>query len=387
MNNLFLFFWLGLSLFSYHSDVLILDDLEVCINGPGCTTTVTLLNPDPVGCSQGYILEVITDLPNPTADQLVYDLVPPGTYSVTYTQTDTCGTSFSDSFAVEVLDCAAPLPFCEEGMLIEFQSNQFEIQLPSEIFDDGSFDNCGGPVVLSFSSDSTDTVRAFYCPDDLGLHEIELWVTDASGNQDFCETFVFFQANIPCEIIPEVWINNKVLTEEEAGISGVEITHEFYLNSSIVDIECITDENGDCSIYELIWGVNDIVVVPRKDEEYRNGVTTSDMALILKHILGIELLDSPYKIIAADVNNDGHVSTSDLIPMQLLILGLIDGFPNNTSWRFVDAEYEFSNPMNPWSGGPFPEIVGYFNVALPGEAYPKFFGLKVGDVNNTANPD
>lgn len=63
------------------------------------------------------------------------------------------------------------------------------------------------------------------------------------------------------------------------------------------------------------------------------------MVLVARHILGTQLLDSPYKIIAADVNRSNTVSTADLVDMRKLILQYEGSFPDNTSWRFIDASY------------------------------------------------
>jgi hypothetical protein len=101
----------------------------------------------------------------------------------------------------------------------------------------------------------------------------------------------------------------------------------------------------------------DITITPHLDENPLNGVTTFDLVLITKHILGIQLLDSPYKMIAADVNNSSTITTADMIQLRKLILGIYDDFPNNTSWRFVDADYVFPDPTNPWlQEFPDPEI-------------------------------
>lgn len=40
-----------------------------------------------------------------------------------------------------------------------------------------------------------------------------------------------------------------------------------------------------------------------KNDDITNGVTTLDIVLIQRHILGLKPLNSPYKILAADVNN------------------------------------------------------------------------------------
>jgi hypothetical protein len=101
--------------------------------------------------------------------------------------------------------------------------------------------------------------------------------------------------------------------------------------------------------------------------------------LISKHILGVEQLGSPYKMIAADVNNSRSITTLDLIQLRKLILSIDTQFSNNTSWRFVRADYAFPNPANPWFED-FPEVVNINN--LPASlASAHFVAVKIGDVN------
>jgi hypothetical protein len=45
------------------------------------------------------------------------------------------------------------------------------------------------------------------------------------------------------------------------------------------------------------------------DEDAGNGVSTYDLVLISLHILQVDQLDSPYKVIAADANNSQSVTT------------------------------------------------------------------------------
>jgi hypothetical protein len=59
----------------------------------------------------------------------------------------------------------------------------------------GSFDNCPGDLIFSFSPDVNDDNVLYTC-DDLGQQPVEIWVTDAAGNQDFCETFIVVQDNM-----------------------------------------------------------------------------------------------------------------------------------------------------------------------------------------------
>jgi hypothetical protein len=104
-----------------------------------------------------------------------------------------------------------------------------------------------------------------------------------------------------------------------------------------------------------------------------------------KHILALNPLNSPYKLIAADVNNSGSITTLDMIILRQAILLQRDDFgSNNTSWRFVPAEYNFPQANNPWATA-FPEVLNINDFA--GSANEDFVAIKVGDVNNSAVVD
>ena len=108
-----------------------------------------------------------------------------------------------------------------------------------------------------------------------------------------------------------------------------------------------------------------------------------DLIMISRHILGIETLDSPYRLIAADVDQSGTITSFDIVELRKLILMINDEFPNNTSWRFVDGSYVFANPTNPF-GATFPTE---YNINdLIDNMIADFVAIKVGDVNGSAVP-
>jgi len=125
----------------------------------------------------------------------------------------------------------------------------------------------------------------------------------------------------------------------------------------------------------------DFTITPLKDDNPLNGVTTYDLVLISKHILGIEPLGSPYRMIAADANKSNSITTFDIVEIRKLILGIYNELPNNTSWRFVDKSHVFPNPANPFMG-PIPENISIADV-LTNQLDQNFVGVKIGDVNST----
>ena len=175
---------------------------------------------------------------------------------------------------------------------------------------------------------------------------------------------------------------------ESARLQGV-VTNEFGATVLNVDIE-LTDgseqviastiANGGFQVNDIAT-CEDIIVKLDKKDDYSNGITTLDMVLILKHILNIQAFDSPYQSIAADVNKSNSISAADLVAIRKVILGTTSTFPNNNgSWRFIDADYNFldNNPLDE----DFPETL---TINLSKDTDFNFVGVKVGDVNGTAD--
>lgn len=121
---------------------------------------------------------------------------------------------------------------------------------------------------------------------------------------------------------------------------------------------------------------------PEKDINPIDGVSAMDIVFIIQHILGTNFFNSPYKIIAADVNGNNAVTTMDVIHIRRLILGITDSFPDMPSWRFVPASFEFPEPDNPFFSV-FPESL-QFDSLLADAVNQDFIAIKLGDVNLTA---
>ena len=161
---------------------------------------------------------------------------------------------------------------------------------------------------------------------------------------------------------------------------------DIYLPEVMVNLEgserpgYMTDEEGLYAFNEIDFG-RSYRVVPEKDHDYLNGVSTLDLVQIQRHVLGLETLNSPYKIIAADINRSGEVNGLDLVELRKLILGLYNELPDNTSWRMVDAAHEFFDPTNPFFES-LPE--NYIVRELVTDMEIDFIGVKVGDVNLSA---
>lgn len=121
---------------------------------------------------------------------------------------------------------------------------------------------------------------------------------------------------------------------------------------------------------------------PRYNGPANQGLSNLDQIAILKHYLGIQLLDSPYKILAADVDFSQSIGFEDVSILQQIILGRRSAFPSGDSWRFVPEAYDFPDPANPWAEN-FPVHIEIDNLDFTAVGH-NFVAIKLGDVNGTA---
>ncbi len=125
-------------------------------------------------------------------------------------------------------------------------------------------------------------------------------------------------------------------------------------------------------------------VTPEKsnDVNITNGITMLDLNIIRMHVLGVQLLSSPYQIIAADANLSGSVTTLDVnIVRSLVLQGNTSHFPFGRLWQFVSSDFIFPDPANPF---PFDKSRSYSN-ASGNYTNQNFTGIKMCDVNNSWN--
>jgi subtilisin-like proprotein convertase family protein len=298
--------------------------------------------------------------------------VPAGTYEVSRTSVDACGNSGTAVNTVTV-EPKAPTAYCTDELVIDLMvAGMAEVNAAD--FNFASSDNCTatGDLSYAFSSDITNTVMTVTC-DNLGANTVEMWVFDAAGMTDYCVVTLTVQNNNGADCgTGTLTVAGAINTEDADAVSEVEVE----VNGGLFATS--TDADG-LFTFDLAQG-GDYTVAPSYDVNVANGVTTFDIVKVTRHILGIESLDSAYKVIAADANNSASVTTLDIVSIRKVILQIEDAFPDNTSWRFVDAAYTFADPMNPWG---FAEVVNVNNLEADALST-DFVAVKVGDVTGDA---
>jgi len=105
------------------------------------------------------------------------------------------------------------------------------------------------------------------------------------------------------------------------------------------------DTQNDVGLYNLFdigleaGNGNARVNIISNTDNWYEGVKTSDLVRMQKHVLLIEPFNNPYQYLSGDVTNDGKVSTADMVETRKLVLYNIDSFSNVHNWRFVPTYF------------------------------------------------
>lgn len=320
-------------------------------------------------------------------------------HTVTWRVSDGCGNFKTCTSSFMVIDNIPPTPYCVNLSTALMENGQVELWACD--FDLGAFDNCTLAENLRFTFTDVNpdddpsynpltkcSSKIFTCDDIIAaggsVVELDVYVWDEKDNSDFCTVFLtLVDNNDSCEDVgnsPMAQIGGQISNAYGQALENVEVSLTRMAQPEFPNVKK-TDNSGhfmfDNNPMYQAYQLNG-----HNNANPLNGVSTLDILLIQRHILGLDRLDSPHKLIAADVNNDESISSIDLLELRKLILGIYDEFPENESWRFID-DAGILNVQNPW---PVPDVryIGDLDNNLMQE---NFTGIKIGDVNNSASAD
>nr|HMU05101.1 T9SS type A sorting domain-containing protein [Saprospiraceae bacterium] len=207
---------------------------------------------------------------------------------------------------------------------------------------------------------------------------LDMTVTDESGNQDFCPVELILQdnANLCPDLITNGSVSGRIVSLNNKVPIGTSVT----VNSVENNKSKVINTQGLYTVDSLPLG-REYEIKPTLNINPLDGVTTTDLVLIQRHILGIATFDNPYKLIAADINSSKSVSAIDLVELRKLILGIKVSFPNNLpSWVFVPKDFAFTSNNSPYN---YNSTIVIDNLASDVDSL-DFIAVKIGDVNGTA---
>ena len=333
---------------------------------------------------------------------LMLDPLPIGNYRVTWTVGDGCGNANSMNQYFEVADKKAPTPIMVDIATAVMTNGM--VELKARTFDKGgcdlgclsSLDNCTPKEGLFFTFDehipnlwdeplkwanqlakygkyffnpttgaiSTEAAyfgstadawlpaertaqRVYQCDyteDGSYVKSVKIYVWDQfaydedcdDNNYDFANVLVNFNhcADNPSPLFS---VSGSVSTETGVDFNGM----------------VMTADNGEnvlstisAGSYEFSLDADEYSLEGTNDENYLNGVTTLDLVIIQKYLLGLKEITNPYTLLAADANNDGNIAASDLLAIRKVILGSSQSFANldnpKFGWNLIFAAFNLA---------------------------------------------
>ncbi|MCB9308931.1 MAG: HYR domain-containing protein [Lewinellaceae bacterium] len=325
-------------------------------------------------------------------------------HKVLWKVTDGCGNVDQCESTIMSVDKKAPTPYCVSVHTAIMQTTPKMVELWAVDFNKGSFDNCTPQSKLFYTFDGTQPIlsrinevhyfkgvgqnatlaeynqgKAYkWLPTSrsaghiwlaAGDYAVNVSVWDEAWNTDFC--------TVSLQILDDSnssRVSGNVLSMMQIPMENVLVN---YQDNTGNDKSAQTNSNGK---FEIIVGNGSFVnVALDKNIEFMDGVSTLDLVMIQRHILGIENFASPYKVIAADADNNGKISVNDLSEIRKLILGINTEYPHNKSWRFTSDNQKMDQD-NPF---PFIEKLDVPNLTSDIDEQ-NFTGIKIGDVNGSA---
>ena len=327
--------------------------------------------------------------------------LPEGTYVVVWTVGDGCGNAVSKRQYVEVRDKKAPTPVMVDIATASMENGM--VELTARWFDKGgcdngcisSFDNCtpdeglyftftpvlpdiygpkwkqfrndyqqyglyfynsetgayaskkdfekvGNTKIHAFDPDNHTSIKRFWCEylkEGEDRLTIPVYVWDEFAMDEECNDNNYDYANVILTIE-----HCKSGTASLAGmVTNAQDKLAMVAKKGSESVVAYTESDGSYKIDNLSAG--DYTVSGSSDVNYLKGVSTLDLVLIQKHILGMKKITNPYKIIAADANASGKINSSDLLHIRKVLLGKKNGF-DNSSWLALSSDYTFSGAEN-----------------------------------------
>ncbi len=308
---------------------------------------------------------------------------PIGIHKISWFVEDGCANVGVCETLFEIKDCKAPTPYCHTGIITVPMPSSGCIDIWAKDLDLGSFDNCTTKdnLLFYFDNDPTKTSITVCCDDFVNANandelrlEVEMWVEDEEGNKDYCKTVIIVQDNqniCPDNLNGKARITGLVTDEKGEDINPVEIG--LYRNGNMM-----VERTGNPYLFGDLVKDIEYELRPDRNDDHINGVSTQDIIRIQKHILGQEAINTPYKMLAADVNNSSTITSADINEIRKLVLGNIAEFSKVRSWSFVPTDYVFADPTTPWAA---PRTK---TVMLDDHKVVNFMAFKMGDVTGNA---
>lgn len=327
---------------------------------------------------------------------------PIGTHKIYWRATDDCGNVVNCTYLFTVKDCTPPNMLCINGLTQNIDPLNCLTTFTPQQFIMSVSDNCTPANQLQFGIREAGTGTGFPDADslsfgecDLGLNFVEIWVRDGNGLMNICQNYVLVQqngTNCICNPDAEVMLSGCVKTSGNKKMStyAVRSTVESLSGVSPPVVKTknvnMTDSCFALETTQLPFGGQyRATLSASRGGDPKEGVSTFDLVLMSKHILGVDPFTNVYQWLGSDVNKSNSVTTFDIVETRKLLLGIYDTFPNNSSWRVIRPI------INPADFGALATVKDTYQIMMPslnddiGFQNLNFVGIKIGDANLSAS--
>jgi len=284
--------------------------------------------------------------------------------------TDGCGNVRSCSSRFEVQDNKAPTPYCYSFLSATLDGqDDGQLVIPATLYNNGALDNCSSSeeITISFSENVEDTERVIECGE-IGFQFYRIYHTDAAGNQDFCEVFMFVLDNGSCGGKFEPM--GRVFTSNGEAVDGVTT---YLMEGHDMVAQSMTNTNGDYDFGEQSL-MDTYYAKAEKLEDPMLGVDLVDYQLMVDAALGKVSLDY-YSRIAADMDEDGKFTINDLDKFRSVLIGDLE-LTEEESLKFIPIDTDINNTNAVYD--PYMSIMDYQNGF-------NFWAVKKGDLTGAQN--
>jgi hypothetical protein len=331
-------------------------------------------------------------------------------HTVVWTANDGCNNVGKATTTFMVTDKKAPTPYCVSLSTALMRDpdgtgpRTAMVEIWAKDFDKGSFDNCTSASALYFTFEGTNPVLSNGAPvardhyftgagvestqaeyeagrayvwrtatntagviyTTEGTKNVKMTVWDAKLNKEFCEVTLNVKK-------ADGLVGGTLETMRANGIGKVNVK----VDADVAEFPKFGTFDAKYNFVGLASGT--YTVTPSKSDNVNNGISTLDLVVMQRHILGSAKLSSPELLIAADVNRDGKINIVDLSEVRKVILGVSEKFSNNDSWTFIPTNHVFADANNPYNAPRSLTLNVTENIDNA-----SFYGIKNGDVTRDA---
>lgn len=235
--------------------------------------------------------------------------------------------------SIETLNCAGPTAAFESTFSFELEE-EGTFFLTDNYFLVG-VESCA-EVVLDLSK------YGFNCEDVGKVQLVDVIIKDLLGRE--LKTSVQIEITDPNEYCTTVTKGYYFVGSVENG-AGTAVPNVFLDLEAEQSQLLISDQAGLLGIDEPIFG--EYAAYFYKEDDIARQVTTNDLRMLNRHLLGLELFTSPYQYIAADINGDLVLDINDLTIIKKLILSTEIDEQLVPNWQFLHKLYRFNPSVHP----------------------------------------